>query len=137
MALMGGMGSRSNAFTRQRRLPAKADFDRVFSHATIRLNSHPFLLLAVVGSGDVSRIGMVVGKRNAKRAVDRNRIRRRIRESFRVRELPAAVDVIVLARSGAGACSDQALTASLEELWSRLTRKLDDRSATLKDGPAR
>lgn len=130
------MGSHPNAFTRQRRLPGKADFDRVFSHASIRLNSHPFLLLATDGVGEESRIGMVVGKRHAKRAVDRNRIRRRIRESFRLLRLPATLDVVILARPGAGTCEGQALAASLEQLWSRLARKVEDRSETVKDGPA-
>lgn len=82
---------------------------------------------------------MVVGKRHAKRAVDRNRIRRRIRESFRLLQLPANLDVVILARPGAGSCEAQALTASLDQLWSRLARKVDERSktVTVKDGAAR
>lgn len=131
------MGSHPYAFTRQRRLPGKADFDRVFSQATIRLNSHPFLLLATAGAAEESRVGMVVGKRHAKRAVDRNRIRRRIRESFRLLQWPVALDVVILARPGAGDCDGQALAASLDQLWSRLARKVKDRSETMKDGPAR
>lgn len=131
------MGSRSHAFTRHRRLPAKADFDRVFSQATIRLNSHPFLLLAVCGCTEESRIGMVVGKRHAKRAVDRNRIRRLIRETFRVLHLPCATDVVILARPGAGACDSQTLTGSLDQLWSRLARKLESHSGSGQDSPGR
>lgn len=135
--LYEGMSSRPNAFTRQRRLPGKADFDRVFAHATIRLNSHPFLVLATSGVGEESRIGMVVGKRHAKRAVDRNRIRRRIRESFRLHHWPTTLDVVILARPGAGACDGDALAVSLDQLWSRLHAKLNDRSKTVKGGLAR
>lgn len=131
------MGRLTNAFKSQRRLPAKADFDRVFSNATIRLNSAPFLLLACAGAGSESRIGMVVGKRHAKRAVDRNRIRRKVRESFRVLQLSCTLDVVILARPGAGACDSPALSAALDQIWKRLARKLEDLSGTVKDGPAR
>lgn len=131
------MGSRSNAFTRERRLLAKADFDRVFAQATIRLNNHPFLLLATCGCTEESRIGMVVGKRHAKRAVDRNRIRRRIRESFRLLHLPCHLDVVILARPGAGACTGEELTARLDQLWSRLQRKLETMSTAGQDSPGR
>lgn len=43
-----------------------------------------------------ARLGMVIGKRQFKRAIDRNRMRRIIRETFRLYspDLPA-VDVVV------------------------------------------
>ena len=44
-----------------------------------------------------ARLGMVIGKKHARRASDRNRLRRMLRERFRRMTLPA-VDVIVLAR---------------------------------------
>lgn len=119
-----GMGRGPQGFGHQRRLPGKADFDRVFATAAVRLSRHPFLLLASPGTGTTSRMGMVVGKRHAKRAVDRNRIRRQVRETFRQRSLGRPVDVVILARPGAGACSKQMLAESLEQLWARLEQQL-------------
>lgn len=69
---------------------------------------------------------MVVGKRHAKRAVDRNRIRRQVRESFRQRSLGRPFDVVILARPGAGACTKQMLAESLEQLWARLEQHIQD-----------
>ena len=43
--------------------------------------------------------GFSVPKRNFKRAVDRNRIKRLIRESFRIRLTDQGVDVVVLTRN--------------------------------------
>ena len=80
---------------------------------------------------------MVVGKRHAKRAVDRNRIRRRIRESFRLQHLPCPLDVVILARPGAGVCDNQALASSLDQLWSRLARKLENHSEAGRDSSGR
>lgn len=65
-----------------------------------------------------ARLGMAVGTRAARRAVGRNRLRRLIRESFRMHreELPA-VDVLVVARAPAASASNREIFASLERLW--------------------
>lgn len=119
------MGRGPQGFGRDQRLPDKAAFDRVFSGATLRLSQHPFLLLAVPASGTSSRLGMVVGKRQARRAVDRNRIRRQVRESFRQRGIVPPLDLVILARPGAGDCSNAMLASSMSGLWTRLERRLE------------
>jgi ribonuclease P protein component len=49
-----------------------------------------------------ARLGLVVAKKHLKRAVDRNRFKRLVRESFRShQEQLAGLDVVVLARNGA------------------------------------
>lgn len=80
---------------------------------------------------------MVVGKRQARRAVDRNRIRRQIRESFRVRRIAQPLDVVILARPGAGACSNAMLAASMNRLWTRLEQRLRVSSENGEDGTGR
>ena len=61
---------------------------------------------------------MAVGVRAIGGAVPRNRLRRLIRESFRMHrhELPA-VDVFVTARTPARAAANGEIFASLERLW--------------------
>lgn len=44
---------------------------------------------------DVSRIGLAIPKKNAKRAVDRNRIKRLIREIFRNALIKQPTDIVV------------------------------------------
>jgi len=68
-----------------------------------------------------ARLGMAVAVRTAGNAVGRNRLRRIIRESFRVHqhELPA-LDLVVSARPAARAAASAALHASLAALWKRL-----------------
>jgi ribonuclease P protein component len=65
-----------------------------------------------------ARIGMAVGVRAIGGAVHRNRLRRLIRESFRMhrQDLPA-VDVFVTARAPARAAGNRDIFASLERLW--------------------
>jgi ribonuclease P protein component len=44
---------------------------------------------------EVSRLGLAIPKKNAKRAVDRNRIKRIIRETFRKSSNPLKQDIVV------------------------------------------
>lgn len=108
-------------FPRCARLLHPAEFDAAFKNG--RRCSAKFLsAIASASSGPQSRLGLTVSKKNAPRAVDRNRIKRQIRESFR-RMLPLnpAVDIVVSARGGSAKASSAELRADLQQLWSRIT----------------
>ena len=68
-----------------------------------------------------ARLGLAISKRVSKRAVERNRLKRLLRESFRrIRgELPP-VDVLVMAREQAAGLPGTELLADAEALWRRL-----------------
>jgi ribonuclease P protein component len=74
------------------------------------------------------RLGLAVAVRVAGNAVERNRIRRIIRESFRLhqRELPH-VDLVVSARPQVRGASGADLRASLVALW----KKVNEQCVTL------
>jgi ribonuclease P protein component len=63
-------------------------------------------------------LGLAIAARSAGNAVERNRIRRIVRESFRLhaQALPA-VDIIVGTRTGVRSVPSKALRSSLEALW--------------------
>jgi ribonuclease P protein component len=78
------------------RLTRKQQFDRVLSERTTQLRQGPFRVYAMANGQRCARLGLIVGKRQAKRAVDRNRIKRALRESFRNGRLALpSVDVVV------------------------------------------
>ena len=81
-------------------------------------------------AGATARLGMAVSRRVSKLAVVRNRIRRQIRESFRLRRpgLPAC-DVLVIARVSTAELSNAALREELDELWRKLSARAADASA--------
>jgi ribonuclease P protein component len=83
------------AFTRRQRLLKAKEFAAVFSARRI-LRSRSYLVMSCPNELGHARLGMVVGKRQFKRAVDRNRMRRIIRETFRLYSpnLPV-LDVVV------------------------------------------
>lgn len=70
------------------------------------------------------RLGLVVGRRKAKKAVDRNRVKRLGRESFRLRtpEL-TGLDVVLLLRRPPESNDASALRDKLEQAWQRLLAK--------------
>jgi ribonuclease P protein component len=72
-------------------------------------------------AAQTARLGMAVSRRVSKLAVVRNRIRRQIRESFRLHRagLPAC-DVLIVARVSTAQLDNAGLRAELDQLWRRL-----------------
>ena len=87
-------------FSRQARLLRKRDFDGVFKKPA-RSSDHFFTILFSQGSTTQPRMGLAIAKKAAKRAVDRNRIKRLCRESFRQQDNLPVVDLVVMTRASA------------------------------------
>lgn len=70
------------------------------------------------------RVGLVIAKKNVRLAVQRNRVKRIIRETFRHRQHELApIDIVVLVRKGIDELSNEELHQSFHGLWSRIRRK--------------
>lgn len=108
-------------FPRTARLTRSRDFRAVFADARREGNRHFTILVGHGGSGS-ARLGLAVSKRAAPRSVDRNRLKRLIRERFRHHrgKLPA-VDVVVMVRPVARQCDNPVLIRSLDKLWQRIS----------------
>jgi len=80
-----------------------------------------FTVIATSNQAGAPRLGLSVAVRTAGGGVARNRIRRIIRESFRLHQqaLPAA-DLVVSARPPARTAKAGALRESLAALWKRV-----------------
>jgi ribonuclease P protein component len=75
-------GLRSEAFHRRSRLAGGAPFGTLLrSRRTAR--SERFFVQAALNGEGFARLGIVVGKRVARRAVDRSLLKRLVRETFR------------------------------------------------------
>ncbi|OOY70263.1 ribonuclease P protein component [Solemya velum gill symbiont] len=109
-------------FRRTQRLLTAADYQRVFKKPLRSVDSS-FMVLARKNSGGCARLGLAIAKKQLKRAVDRNRVKRVIRESFRQQaELLQGYDFVVLARRDTQQHYNDKLTASLERHWRKLTQ---------------
>lgn len=110
-------------FSRHVRLLKPDEYSRVFKNP-IRSSDRYLTILAVQSETEYARLGLAISKKNAKRAVDRNRIKRIIRESFRLvqHELPA-IDLVIMAKPVTKSANNQQIHHSLQEHWNRLKKQ--------------
>ena len=112
--------SPSLAYPRAARLLRPADFSALRSSSK-RVSLKHFQCEYRPNAGATARLGMAVSRRVSKLAVVRNRIRRQIRESFRLhRPRMPTCDVLVIARASTAQLDNAALRAELEQLWRKL-----------------
>lgn len=107
-------------FSRNYRLLSKHDFQSVFATSNKATQKY---LLALYKSNQkpYARLGIIVAKRYIKLAVNRNRLRRLIRESFRHhQEALKGLDIIVLMRSEWSPLDNKALRVNIDNLWQKL-----------------
>lgn len=111
-------------YPRALRLLAAADFKQVMDGAVYKASQQNFLLLASPSERPHSRIGFIVAKKKVRLAVDRNRIKRCMRENFRClqADLPA-MDIVFLARNDLASLSNPQLHAACRDGLKRLARK--------------
>jgi ribonuclease P protein component len=102
------------------RLRRKLEFDAIYASGR-RIDDRYFGLRVKPNDLRYPRLGLAVAIKTAGNAVERNRIRRVIREMFRLaqHELPA-VDIVVAAKFPAREAPAPALRASLATLWQRV-----------------
>ena len=119
-------------FGKERRLLKASEFKEVFDHNTVRVAHPKHLLLVRPNGASVSRLGLVVGKKNVPTAVGRNRVKRVVRETFRKTSLPVALDIVFLARKDADKLSTDEMTTLLQQTWARLVARLDNNAASVQ-----
>lgn len=113
------------AFPRDRRLLSPPEFSRVFRTGR-RLGDRYFTLVYAPGPGPAARLGLAVSRKVSRRAVERNRIKRLVREAFRRRNALPPLDIVVMARPGAATCDNQQLSLSIDALMERTARQCDN-----------
>lgn len=111
-------------FSRQFRLTKKHEFAAVFAKSQ-KATSKFLLVLYKPNALAHARLGMIVSKRYLKRAVDRNWLRRTVRESFRQGQVPLkGLDLVVLMRSEWCPQERKALRVDVANLWETLLKRL-------------
>jgi ribonuclease P protein component len=107
-------------FPRHVRLTRPAEFQRVFQYGK-RLHATGLNARACQNGQGFPRLGMAIAKKSLRRAHERNRVRRLIRESFRQHQasLPAT-DIVLMCRPEVLNMSNTELFQQLEGLWLRL-----------------
>ena len=127
-------GAKTGRFSLRKHRLGRADFERIFREGA-RARSELLTVVVLENGRAYSRLGLSVGKRVSKRAVDRNRVRRVFREAFRLAraDLPVGLDVVLIAPPGATRPVLARVRADLATLCARACSRL----RRPEDGPRR
>ncbi len=110
-------------FPNQARLKSGADYRFVFRNPAVS-SDRCFRVLSRANGRDYCRLGMAVSRKVSKHAAGRNRIKRLIRESFRVNRpgLDSRVghDIVVLPSARAATICNKDLFESLRRHWQKV-----------------
>lgn len=110
-------------FPRGHKLTSADDFKAVFDQACKSI-SPELAVLSRPNALPYARLGLAISRKCSPRAVERNRVKRIIRESFRAHgELLAGLDIVVVGRPGVAARTNPDLFADLDRHWQKLARK--------------
>ena len=103
-------------FPKEARLLARREFLLLQQRGKKRYGQH-FLVITAPGRTQRSRLGITTSRRFGK-SVDRNRMKRLLREFFRERQhdLSPAVDIVIIPKAGAQQLSLPQIDAELERL---------------------
>lgn len=112
------------AFKRDDRLLKAEEFQYVFADAR-RFGNKNLTLLVRQNDIGYPRLGLAIAKKNVRLAVDRNRIKRLMRESFRHHkaDLPP-IDIIAMCRSSAVELPSSEIRTQLDSQWRYISKKI-------------
>jgi len=113
----------SDKFSKQYRLVTAGDYKNVFKNPK-RVSSSELLFLFCKNNKDFSRLGLAIAKKQFPLAVDRNRIKRLVRESFRELKLQiSSVDIVVMGRKNLLNMDNKQIRTQLDKLWGQVIHK--------------
>ena len=111
-----------NTFSKTKRLLNKETYDHVFNHSS-KLVTPGFIVLYCTNSLGHARLGLAISKKVVAQAHDRNRLKRLLRETFRISSLELkAIDIVVLARRGVNSEANLTIIDHLNKARGQLSK---------------
>ncbi|QBM18640.1 ribonuclease P protein component [Marinobacter sp. JH2] len=110
-------------FPKSVRLLKPADYGKVFDDVQLKVPHRNFLILAAPNNLGHARVGLIFSKKNLRHAVQRNRIKRQVRETFRLQQDLPSLDIIVLGRQGLNKLENPDVRSSLNDIWRKVKKK--------------
>ncbi|GMQ96974.1 MAG: ribonuclease P protein component [Gammaproteobacteria bacterium] len=118
------MATRQARLSHHARLKRPEEYHRVFSGNPVKIQSKALTLLALPNVLGQPRLGIAVPKKHVPLSVQRNRLKRLVRESFRAHQnklMP--LDIVIMARSNVAELSNREIVNRLNEQMDALVKK--------------
>lgn len=104
----------------ENRLVGSIEFRSVFGHH-LKYRDRNWIILFRGNDRLIARLGMAITKKNVRKAVQRNRLRRIIREAFRIRkDLLTGLDIVVLVSYSINTLTRKEQATTLGNLFDKL-----------------
>ena len=104
------------AFPRELRLLTPSHYSRIFNEPA-RVTNQYFTLLAKPNDLSHPRLGLTIAKKRVKKAVQRNRLKRLARDSFRLTQHQLDnIDIVLMVKNGVDELSNDMLNQQLSKL---------------------
>lgn len=117
------MPKETQGFPVERRIRTAKQYQQVFSQRK-RIMGPFYSLCYKAVSQKRPHLGVIVSKRNVKRAVGRNKLKRLAREQFRQQQsLLAEFDIVLIGRKQADQATNQELIECLNKLFANLVKR--------------
>ena len=115
------MSSSGERFTSANRLKRPEEFKKVFASRR-RSSDKSFLVLARSNDVNRPRLGLAVPKKHIHSAVERNRLKRIIRESFRLKQkVLSGNDIVVVVRNKLDV-NNKGIEPALARHWNKIIK---------------
>ena len=114
------------SFPRQLRLTRAAEYRQIFNNNK-RISDDSITILVGNKSGAFPRLGFAIARKQIAKAVDRNRLKRIFRESFRKNQqrLPAR-DMVIMVRRSIMLVDTAQLNSTLEKHWISVIKQCEN-----------
>ncbi len=107
-------------FARPLRIRTADQYQAVFNHPH-RFSADNLVALCQHNTLDHARLGVSVSKASFKLAIDRNTVKRIIRESFRLRQASLkGLDIVIVVKQPRSTFSKRELRECIERLWRKV-----------------
>ena len=117
------------SYSRELRLLTPANFKTVFKQP-LRAGSPQLTILACPNNLGHPRLGLAIPKKQLKLAVDRNQVKRVLRENFRLSQHNLlALDYVIIAKGGIGKLDNNELNILTNRLWKKIARRYKEQQS--------
>ena len=106
----------------KRSIPSSEGFSEIFSSPDKKHSTENLLVLSKENSLEHSRVGVAIRKKDIRLSVNRNRIKRKIKGSFRAKVLELQKKDYVVLVKGKLSDKEKNLTEELEGLWGQFKK---------------